>query len=46
MGYYDIMAMIERINKDEDKKCKKVSIVAHSLGTVNTISALSLATRA
>ena len=46
MGYYDIMAMIERINKDEEKKCKKVSIVAHSLGTQNTITALSRANHA
>lgn len=46
MADYDIKAMIDRIHSEEDANCKKVSIVAHSLGTQNTITALSRANHA
>ena len=52
MADNDITAMIERIRderndtKRDDVDCMKVSIVAHSLGASNTVTALSNATKA
>ena len=46
MADYDIKAMIDKIRSEEDAGCKKVTIVAHSLGTMNTVTSLSRATHA
>ena len=43
MADYDIRAMIYRIRYEEDAGCKKVTIVAHSLGAMTTIISLSRA---
>ena len=49
MADYDVPAMIEGIRysrKKEGADCNKVTIVAHSLGTMNTVTSLARSTHA